>query len=110
MKVITEEYNKLKAENNELKKENKSAKDENINYQSEVAKLNKTIEKLRLFEVENREYLKTLTENRNTLQQYKTEIDNLKLMKDKEVSDVEMKYTVNITFFNPNRKLYIKLI
>jgi len=92
----------MSVENNRLKEENNKINVENCNLSSEIENLKQQSDKYKQYKVENKDYLSKLTEQINTLNQNKIEIDNLKLMKEKEAMDIENKYNVS--------KIYIPII
>ena len=85
-------------ENIDLKDLNKKITIEKENLDLEVENLKELSEKYKLYKVENKDYMSKLTEQIHTLSQNKIEIDNLKLMKEKECVDIENKY--NVIMFN----------
>lgn len=52
------------------------------------------LEKNKMYKMENKDYLAKLSEQIHILNQNKIEIDNLKLMKEKDAIDIENKFNV----------------
>jgi len=59
-----------------------------------VENLTTQLEKNKMYKMENKDYLAKLSEQIHILNQNKIEIDNLKLMKEKDAIDIENKFNV----------------